>query len=330
MSLRFFLISMAGLGLAACATSVPQKDLNLEQVRAQLKMAEADADLSRFAPGELQAARAAVLALEQSVSRDEEVRNHLAYMAERTIDVARARASERSEKQRLVELQRERDRILLQASLAEAERARAEAERLRQRSIATEEEALRARQDARQASERSEQSEREAMLAREEAERAQQLAQSQAREAELARKEAELAAAQASALRRQLENLQARETSRGLVYTLGDVLFETGEAELKAASLANLSRLVEVVEQYPDRNVSIEGHTDSVGSEAFNLGLSQQRADAVRGALIDAGVSGVRLKAVGLGEEFPVADNDTDFGRQQNRRVEIIILNPNS
>ena len=98
------------------------------------------------------------------------------------------------------------------------------------------------------------------------------------------------------------------------------------QAELREESLANLQRLVGFSESYPDRRLSSEGHPDSTGSEAFNLTLSQQRAEAVRDALIDRGISTRRLEAVGLGEEFPIASNDTEVGRRQNRRVEIIIL----
>ena len=247
-------------------------------------------------------------------------------MAERLLDIARARANERYELDRLRELERERDRILLQASLQEAERARREAEQLRRQAIAGAEEAERARSAERAALERSREVEQEADLARQEADQARRLAEAQTRQAELARREAEVAAAQADSLRRQLQNLQARQTDRGLVFTLGDVLFETAEADLRPESLANLERLVSFIQQYPERNVNIEGHTDSVGSAEFNLNLSQKRAEAVRDALIERGVEKSRLKAIGLGEEFPIADNQTEYGRGQNRRVEIVIL----
>ena len=152
------------------------------------------------------------------------------------------------------------------------------------------------------------------------------MALAEAREADLARQEANLATATANSLRRQLENLQARETNRGLVFTLGDVLFEYGQAALRVEALANLNQLVSFVEDYPERTVSIEGHTDSRGSEDYNLRLSQARAESVRVALVERGVAGNRIQAIGLGEEFPMASNESDFGRQQNRRVEIVIL----
>ena len=314
--------------LGACASSGPARDIILEEVRVDLQAAEADERVVRYAPGELQAARLAVRELEQDRGASEEVRVHRSYMAKRKLDIARARAAERFQRNRLVELERERDRMLVEASLREAEAARREAERLRQQSIVSSEEAERARRETQAARARSAEIQQEANLARREAEQAQQLAAARERQAELARQEAELAAAQASSLRRQLQNLQARETDRGLVFTLGDVLFETGQAELKGEALANLDRLVGFIEEYPDRMINIEGHTDDVGSEASNEALSQRRAEAVRAALIDRGIPAPRMKAIGLGEAFPIADNTSTYGRQQNRRVEIVLLKP--
>ncbi|MFV8834712.1 OmpA family protein [Aquisalimonas sp.] len=128
-------------------------------------------------------------------------------------------------------------------------------------------------------------------------------------------------------LQRQIDALQAKETERGIVLTLGDVLFTTGSANLQSGGYENLNRLVEFLNAYPDRDALIEGHTDSVGSAASNMQLSQRRADSVRDYLTRRGIDGQRLSARGMGEAQPVATNDTDAGRQQNRRVEIIIEN---
>jgi outer membrane protein OmpA-like peptidoglycan-associated protein len=320
------LLLIAALGLSGCG-SAPRKDLNLEKLQSTLASLRSDNDVEQYARAEFAAAEQAVRALQSSTSRDEEVRAHLAYMAERRIDITRARAREGMERQRLLDLKRDRDRILLQASLQEAERARAEAERLRRQTMQRTEEAERARREAQEAEQRSAQAELDRRMAVEEAEQAKRLANAQAKEADLARQEAELASAAADSLRRQLQNLQARETNRGLMFTLGDVLFEFNEAELRPESLDNLDRLIGFISDYPTRSVSIEGHTDSRGSEAFNIELSQKRADSVRQALIERGVPASQLQSVGLGEEFPIASNETDAGRQQNRRVEIIILN---
>jgi outer membrane protein OmpA-like peptidoglycan-associated protein len=143
--------------------------------------------------------------------------------------------------------------------------------------------------------------------------------------AETARSEAKL---QAAELQRQIDELQARPTDRGLVLTLGDVLFTTGQADLKVGATGNLNKLVTFLIEYPNRTVMIEGYTDSVGSEEYNQGLSQRRADSVKTYLVGQGVGSVRLSASGRGESDPVADNDSATGRQQNRRVEVIITNP--
>lgn len=139
---------------------------------------------------------------------------------------------------------------------------------------------------------------------------------------------ASAAAQQADALQRQIEALQAKATDRGLVLTLGDVLFTSGRADLKAGATSNLDRLVTFLNQNPGRNVVIEGHTDSVGADDYNQALSQRRADSVKSFLVQQGVSGARLSASGMGEHRPVAENESASGRQQNRRVEIIIGNP--
>lgn len=139
--------------------------------------------------------------------------------------------------------------------------------------------------------------------------------------------EADAAKIKSADLQKQLDELNAKKTDRGIVVTLGDVLFDTGKSDLKGGALANLGKLASVLNQYPDRTVVIEGHTDSVGSDDYNLGLSQRRADAVRVYLVSQGVASSRLEASGKGKGSPVAGNDTATGRQQNRRVEVIISN---
>lgn len=133
---------------------------------------------------------------------------------------------------------------------------------------------------------------------------------------------------EAEALRRQLAELNAKQTDRGLVITLGDVLFETGKADLRGAATANLNKLSTVLSQQPNSSLVIEGHTDSVGSDSFNQVLSQNRADSVKAFLLNQGIASNRITAVGKGESTPVASNDSSSGRQLNRRVEIIIATP--
>lgn len=137
--------------------------------------------------------------------------------------------------------------------------------------------------------------------------------------------EAELAKQRVSQLQQQLSELQAKPTDRGLVITLGDVLFDTGKSVLKASAAGHLARLSTFLQQNTSKTVLIEGHTDSQGSESYNLDLSARRADAVKAFLIRQAIDPSRLTSTGLGESLPVADNATASGRQQNRRVEVII-----
>jgi len=144
-------------------------------------------------------------------------------------------------------------------------------------------------------------------------------------DAEGARAAAEAARSDSADLQRQLAEMQARPTDRGLVLTLGDTLFATGKAEIKSGATANLDRLTAFMNEYPQRTAAIEGFTDSMGSDEMNQSLSQRRADAVKNYLVGQGVGSARLSSSGRGENSPVADNESATGRQQNRRVEVII-----
>ncbi|QBQ55030.1 OmpA family protein [Nitrosococcus wardiae] len=145
-------------------------------------------------------------------------------------------------------------------------------------------------------------------------------------EAKQAREQAEMAEGEVRELKQRLEELKAKETKRGYVVTVGDILFEVGRAELTPGGMQNLFRLVTFLKEFPDREIVVEGHTDSTGSGVYNQELSQQRANAVRNFLINNGIAPERIVARGYGEDYPVAPNDTTAGRQQNRRVEIVIL----
>jgi outer membrane protein OmpA-like peptidoglycan-associated protein len=146
-------------------------------------------------------------------------------------------------------------------------------------------------------------------------------------EADAARERTLAARAETDDLQRQIAELNARETDRGLVVTLGDLLFETGKSDLKGGAAGNLGKLAVFLNEYPDRSVLIEGHTDDVGSDESNFNLSQRRANSVKSYLVGQGIESSRLSTSGLGEGSPVAGNDTSTGRQQNRRVEVIISN---
>jgi len=279
--------------LAGCATA-PRSPEGAAEVRSKLTQLQSDPNLADRAPVALQEAEAAVRVAEQPLANDAALGAHRVYMADRKVEIAIAQASTRYAEDQRARLGEERERARLDARTREADRARADADTTR----------ASAADAARLAS-------ADAAAARASAADA-----------------ASSAAREAAELQRQIDALQAKATDRGLVLTLGDVLFTSGRADLKVGATSNLDRLVTFLSQYPSRNIEIEGHTDSVGSDDYNQDLSQRRADSVRSYLMQQGINSQRIAASGKGEHQPVADNDSAGGRQLNRRVEIIIENP--
>ena len=167
--------------------------------------------------------------------------------------------------------------------------------------------------------------EREAAAAERDAEAARREAEVQALSAQEQTRVAQAAEERSQDLERELEELEARDTDRGLVLTLGDVLFDTGTATLKPGAATTIDRLAQFMRDYPERAVRIEGHTDSAGSDETNQSLSEQRAQAVRAELVARGLEAQRIATLGFGEARPIAGNDSPGGRQQNRRVEIVV-----
>jgi outer membrane protein OmpA-like peptidoglycan-associated protein len=130
---------------------------------------------------------------------------------------------------------------------------------------------------------------------------------------------------QAARLQAEVDQLKATPTPRGLVLTLGDVLFDTGRAELNPGSARKLDQLAQFLNEHRERRVQIDGFTDSVGTDSYNQDLSQRRADAVKSSLIVRGIDSSRIGSQGYGKGFPVANNVDSGGRQLNRRVEVVI-----
>ncbi|MFQ5683634.1 MAG: OmpA family protein [Candidatus Binatia bacterium] len=158
-----------------------------------------------------------------------------------------------------------------------------------------------------------------------EAEQARQDREVRAREADQARRQAVKARSQARKLEKRLANLKAMQTERGLVINFSNVLFDPGSTDLKPGAIRNAYPLVDFLKEYPKRQIAVEGHTDSMGSALYNLDLSQRRADSFRNFLIQNGIGSERITARGYGEAYPITSNKTAAGRQQNRRVEIVI-----
>lgn len=148
-----------------------------------------------------------------------------------------------------------------------------------------------------------------------------------ARTREVGSAEAQAAAANAESMRlkAEIDALKATPTDRGLVLTLGDVLFDTGKAELNSGASRKLDQLAQFLSEHKDRRVQIDGFTDSVGPDGYNQELSERRADSVKNALLTRGIDPSRISTEGYGKAFPVASNNDSGGRQMNRRVEVVI-----
>jgi outer membrane protein OmpA-like peptidoglycan-associated protein len=153
-------------------------------------------------------------------------------------------------------------------------------------------------------------------------------AQAAEREAQASQESAMQARAELEQLRQDYAALEAKQTERGMVLTLGDVLFDTAQSTLKPGAMDTIDRLAQFLSRNETTRIRIEGHTDSVGTEEYNAALSERRARAVADAVAARGVPGSRIVAIGRGESLPVASNDSPGGRQQNRRVEIVFSEP--
>jgi outer membrane protein OmpA-like peptidoglycan-associated protein len=283
--------AVASVLLVACAAA-PLKPDGAAEVRSKLTQLQSDPNLASRAPLAIKEADAAVRTAEQPQA-DQELAAHRVYLADRKVESARAQAETRFAEDQRAALSAQREGARLDARTHEADAAKSQA-----------------------ATARAEGAE-------------QKLAAEQARsESDAAHLAAANSEQQAAELQRQIDVLQAKVTDRGLVLTLGDVLFESGRADLKTGSAGKLQKLVTFLNNHPDRSVAIEGYTDSIGSEDYNQALSQRRADSVRSYLVRQGIGSGRLTASGMGMSDPVAGNDSAAGRQQNRRVEVIISSP--
>jgi outer membrane protein OmpA-like peptidoglycan-associated protein len=165
----------------------------------------------------------------------------------------------------------------------------------------------------------------DARVASGQAERDQIMLAARNREVQNANSQRDEATVQNARLRAEVDQLKATPTPRGLVLTLGDVLFDTGRSELNSGAGRKLDQLAQFLGEHKDRRVEIDGFTDSVGTDAYKEELSRRRADSVKSALLTRGIDPSRISTEGYGKAFPVASNTESGGRQLNRRVEIVI-----
>lgn len=285
--------ALIAAGLGACA-SPPPSNAALDDARASYARAAADPAVMRSAPVELRKAQTALQqatdAQKKGAERSEV--DHYAYLASKQTEIAMTARSIAESDEAVTAAAQRRDAIVIESRTRDADTQRRIAEL--------------ARMDA-------EQQRRQTELAR-------SVANSNAVAAESAE-------AKARSLAEQLAELKARQTNRGMVLTLGDVLFDTGLATLSAGASGPIDHLATFLKNNPGRTATIEGYTDSSGGNGMNQALSERRAEAVKNALIDRGVTANRITARGFGEVQLVATNDTASGRQQNRRVEIVLAN---
>jgi outer membrane protein OmpA-like peptidoglycan-associated protein len=259
---------------------------------------------------------------------------------EKELDTVAREATQQAEDARRISIVKEREEAELAAKEAQdrreaearqrAERAAAEAAeqaRLRAAADADRAEAERQKKEAQIAMASARQAQQEAEAARLAALAEQKRLADQAAAAQVARDQAEHdAQAMREKLKEQLNAiLQTRDTARGLIVNLSDVLFDFNQASLKPGTKEKLAKVSGILLAYPSLHMNVEGHTDSIGSDEYNLKLSQRRADAVRDYLTANGINSANIQAIGLGKAGPVASNDTAAGRQQNRRVEMVV-----
>jgi outer membrane protein OmpA-like peptidoglycan-associated protein len=309
------LLLLAGCGPSQDETMAKDR---LEQARAVYNQAQANPAVTGTAQVSLMEAKKDLDAAENA--SDYQVMEHRAYLAQKKSQTALSLAEGKIADRDLEHLQKEsNDAILkvkeqqmaakgreLQSAQTAAEMAKSEAESAKSEAVTAKSQAEVARTQAE--------------MAKSDAERAKS-------EALMAKTESEKTRAENEQLVRELSELKGKKTDRGIVLTIGDLLFDTGKSTLSAQANSSIGKLAQFLLNHPARNLSIEGHTDSVGSEAYNDTLSQKRAEAVKNALVAKGVGTERIVTKGLGKRFPIASNETAQGRQLNRRVEVVVLN---
>lgn len=296
-------LAAAAMTLLGGCSNPPIQNERLEIARSEFRAAQNNPQARNLAAAELkQAGDALEMADKAWTNRDdiEEV-DHLAYLARQRVAIAQEMGRQKVAERAIATADTDRDKLRLAARTNEADAAKLTAQEAQRQSIASQRES----------------------------EAAQRQAQSARRDTVTAQQQASESQARTTALEAELTALNAKKTDRGLMITIGDMLFDNNRSQLKSGGTRSVEKLVGFLKQYPQRKVMVEGFTDSVGSEQSNEALSTRRADAVRDAMIDMGVGIDQVSTHGHGEAYPVASNTSAAGRQFNRRVEIILSDEN-
>lgn len=295
--------------LGACS-SMPQSTPLLDQTRSEFQLAQNDPNVSKYAPLELKQAGDALNQANAASTEHEDASkvDQLAYIARQKVALTREVTKQKVAEANVGDASSQRDQMRLQQRTMEADQANRNAKK--------------SKTDAEMAKLNAEKSKLDADKANMDA----AAAQSDSADAQRMTQEAQTRAA---LLETELAALAAKKTDRGMVITLGGVLFGTNMSTLNSQGMQTAQKLAKVLEQNPKRTVLIEGHTDSKGSDAHNQVLSENRANAVKASLQQLGVSADRIAVHGYGEMYPVASNTTAQNRQLNRRVEIVLSDEN-
>jgi outer membrane protein OmpA-like peptidoglycan-associated protein len=301
---RYFSLSLLTVAmLAGCQTVAVKPSAALAAAHQHYDFAQGDANITNLASLEMKQASDTLVKADEAVSkkRDTASIDHLAYLANQQVAIAEATAARKTAEFAVNNAGAKRNEIRLEARTAEVDAARREADRANLK----------------------------AANAHEELGAAAELANQQAAELKEADAKALRDKKLIEAQRKQLEELNAKQTERGMVITLGDVLFRTDQAALQSGGVHNVQKLADFLSLYPQHKVLIEGYTDSTGSDSHNQALSERRAAAVEKTLIGMGIGASRISVRGYGEKYPVTSNKTAELRQLNRRVEVVISDAN-
>ena len=312
--------------LAGCST-LPATDSPLAQARTAYSDAQANPQVMTFAAGELRQAGESLDRANSASSKGESSArvDHLAYVAKQQVAVAQETAAQKEAESAVANASAERDRVRLEARTREANSAQRSAEYSQRQAEASQLQSEASQRSAEASQRQSEASQRSAEASQRQSSVERQAANDAQLNAQAARLQTQDAESRSRQLEAQLQELQAKKTDRGMVITLGDVLFDTNQAQLKSGGVRSIQKLADFFNEYPQRKVMIEGFTDSTGSDSRNQELSERRVDSVRTALLGMGIGADRISSRGYGESYPVAGNDTAAGRQLNRRVELVV-----